>query len=109
MRSDDAVYATLLTSGLPGTKVGYPVGGAPPLPWFTYKRVKGGEFFGDNSNYALMQRYDIDLYQRDADDDVRDAFERAVAQVGPFKAVESWIPTENCWVTSYSVTYHPNI
>lgn len=56
-----------------------------------------------------MQRYDIDLYQRDADDDVRDTFERAVAQVGPFKAVESWIPTENCWVTSYSVTYHPNI
>lgn len=108
MKPDQAVFEALLTSGLPGTKVGWPIGGAPPLPWFTYKRVKGGEFFGDDSNYALMQRYDVDLYQKDADDDVRDEFELALAKVGPFKSIESWIPTEDCWVTSYSVTYHPN-
>ena len=107
MTSDEIVYQSLLTSGLKGTKVGWPIGGAPPLPWFTYKRVKGGEFFADDGNYALMQRYDVDLYQKDADDTLRDEFERALDLIGPYKCVESWVPSENCWVTSYSVTYHP--
>lgn len=108
MTPDETVYSLLLTSGLKGTKVGWPIGGAPPLPWFTYKHVKGGEFFADNGNYALLKRYDVDLYQKDADEEQREAFEEAVALIGPFKCVESWVPSENCWVTSYSVTYHPD-
>ena len=108
MTPDETVYTTLTACGLKGTKVGWPIGGAPPLPWFTYKRVKGGEFFADNANYALMQRYDIDLYQKEPDDEVRDRFEEALDGIGPHKCIESWIPAENCWVTSYSVTYHPN-
>lgn len=106
MTPDETVFSLLKTSGLEGTKVGWPIGNAPPLPWFTYKRVKGGEFFADNSNYALMQRYDVDLYQRDADDNLRDRFEDALSQIGPYKCIESWVPTENCWVTSYSLTFH---
>lgn len=106
MTPDETVFSTLRSGGFVGTKVGWPIGGAPPLPWFTYKRVKGGEFFADNSNYALMQRYDVDLYQKEADDELRDRFESALAQLGPYKCIESWVPAENCWVTSYSLTFH---
>ena len=107
MESDEQVFATLTASGLPGTKVGWPIGGAPPLPWFTYKRNKGGEVFADDGNWELMRRYDIRLYQKEIDDDERDLFEEHVAQIGPFASYETWIPSEDCWETAYSVTYHP--
>lgn len=108
MKPDEAVYTTLLKSGLPGTKVGWPIGGAPPLPWFTYKRTKGGEVFADDRNYAKMRRYDVDLYQAEMDDDLRDEFEEVLSELGPFSSTEVWIPAENCWETSYRLTYHPN-
>ena len=107
MTPDEYVFATLSESGLPGTKSGWPIGGAPPLPWFLYKRHKGGEVFADDRNWTRMRRYDIRLYQREVDDEVRDEFEEYVARIGPFASNETWIPSEDCWETSYSVTYHP--
>lgn len=108
MTPDEIVFATLRASGLKGTKVGWPVGGAPPLPWFTYKHVKGGEFFADNSDYAFMRRYDIDLYQREPNDEEVERFEEAISHIGPYKCIETWEPGESCWITSYTVTYHPD-
>lgn len=108
MTPDEHVYQALTGSGIKGTKVAWPLGGSPPLPWFTYRHDKKGEFFADDSNYAKMQRYDIDLYQKEPDDDERNAFEEALSTIGPYACIESWIPVESCWVTSYSVTFHPN-
>lgn len=104
---DELVYSTLRETGLPGTRVGWPVGGAPPLPWFTYARAKKGEFFADDSNYAALRRYRIDLYQAEVDDNVRDVFEEHVARLGPFSSTETWVPVENCWQFSYTVTFDP--
>ena len=109
MTPDETVFEILSTSGMPGTKNAWPYGKRPALPWFTYKHLKQGEFFADNRNYAKLQRYDVDLYQGEADDAERDAFEEALSQVGPYACIESWIPMENCWVTSYSVTFHPDM
>lgn len=106
---DSAVFSTLLSSGLPGTKYAYPIGGAPPLPWFTYKRRKGGEIHADDTNYTRMYRYQVDLYQAEPDDEVRDAFEETLLRLGPFDSHEVWIPTENCWETSYTLTYHHTV
>ena len=108
MTPDEHVYQTLLTSGIRGTKIGWPIGNAPALPWFTYKHKKGGEVFADDSNFAKMRRYEVDLYEREQSDEVREALEGALAQIGPFSETDSWITAENCWVTSYSVTYHHN-
>lgn len=106
MKPDDYVFETLSSSGLPGTKIGWPEGGAPSLPWFTYKRHKGGEVYADDTIYHRMRRYDVGLYQREIDDDERDAFEEAILKIGPFTSDEVWIPSESCWVTKYSFTYH---
>ena len=81
----------LSESGLRGTKVGYPYGKEPPLPWFVYRRLKKGEFYADDSNYAK-----------------REALEEQLARIGPYACIESWVPMENCWLTSYTLTYHPN-
>lgn len=103
---DEAVFTTLCTSGLPGTKVGWPIGGAPPLPWFTYKHGKGGEVFADDSTYAKMRRYEVDLYEKVPDEATEEALEEAIAQIGPYSCTDHWITDESCWVTSYVVTYH---
>ncbi len=108
MTPDETVYSTLLESGITGTKVGYPYGKEPPLPWFAYRHLKKGEFFADDSNYAKLQRYDVDLYQAEPNDTERDAFEAELEKIGPYSCIESWVPMENCWVTSYSLTFHPN-
>lgn len=107
MTPDETVYATLLESGLKGTKVAWPLGKAPKLPWFTYKRRKSGEVFADDRNYTKMQRYQIDLYQAEPDDEVVESFEEALGRIGPYAATEVWNAVENCWITSYTLTYHP--
>lgn len=108
MRPDEDVFSTLCESGIRGTKVGYPYGKEPPLPWFVYRRLKKGEFYADDSNYAKMQRYDVDLYQAEPSDLEREALEEQLAKIGPYACIESWVPMENCWLTSYTLTYHPN-
>lgn len=108
MKPDEVVFSTLRESGIQGTKVAYPFGKEPPLPWFVYRHLKKGEFFADNKNYAKMQRYDVDLYQAETNDEERDLFEEQLARIGPYACIESWVPMENCWLTSYTLTYHPN-
>lgn len=105
--TDEAVYSVLSESGLRGTKVAWPLGEAPSLPWFTYKRLKKGEVFADDRNYAKMQRYQVDLYQSDLDDEVVERLEAALDRIGPHSANEVWNAVENCWITSYTLTYHP--
>ena len=56
-----------------------------------------------------MRRYDVRLYQRELDDDVRDHFEEYVAMIGPFSSNETWIVSENCWETTYSLTLNQPI
>ena len=108
MTPDEYVFSALLTSGLPGTKYAWPLGGAPALPWFTYKHRRGGEVFADDSTYEKMRRYEVNLYEREQDDGVRESLEEALGKIGPYAEEDSWITSENCWVTSYSVTYHHN-
>lgn len=107
MTPDETVYATLCESGIRGTKSGWPEGKVPPLPWFSYRRLKKGEFFADNANYAKLQRYDVDLYQAEPDEDEVDALEEQLAKLGPYACYESWVPMESSWVTSYTLTFHP--
>lgn len=106
MTPDKFVFSTLLSSGIPGTKVSWQEGHAPPLPWFTYQRKKKGEVFAEDGNYSALPRYEADLYIRENDTEVREAFEEAVASIGPYTAYETWIPTEQCLEVSYAFTYH---
>lgn len=108
MTPDQEVYQTLSASGIPGAKVAFPVGGAPPMPFFVYMRESGGETFADDTNYATLTRYRAELYQKANDPATRAAFEAAVSEIGPFTTNEGWVPSENCLMTAYSFTHHPH-
>ena len=109
MTPDSIVYQTLLTSGIPGTKVAYQEGQAPPLPWFVYFRRRGGNLYADGTNWTNIPRYRAELYQRENDPEIRERFEEAIAQLGPYTSYESWIETESCMMTVYDFTYHPDL
>lgn len=104
MRERETVYAALKTSGIQGTYVAYPVGKAPPLPWFTYREEDGGEFFADDANYSDLPRFVAHLYQESVDAQVEDRFAAAVATIGPYRKTQAWSATENCLITIFQFT-----
>lgn len=104
--TDDAYVFRVLTeqTGLPGTKLAWPYGKAPTLPWFVYMRDRGGETFAENDNYHILPRYKAELYIRENDPDLVEAFENAVREIGPYVHRESWIDNENCVMHSFTFT-----
>lgn len=107
MTPEQEVYEALCSSGIQGTKIAYPLGGAPALPWFVYYRTRGGEFFGDGENYACLTRFTAELYMKENDPELKGRFEAAIATIGPFTSNETWLIQEGCYMTSYEFTHHP--
>ena len=105
MSCGSVVYSPLTSkTGLPGTKLAWPLGNAPSLPWFVYVREKGGEVFADNDNYHLLPRYRVELYLSEEDPELVKKFEKAVSMLGTYKHRESWLSDENCQMHSYTFT-----
>lgn len=105
MNADSHVFRVLSSSGLNGTKIAYQEGHAPPLPWFVYMHRRGKDLFACDTNYAKVQRYRAELYMRENDPEVRERFEQAVSQLGPYTSYETWIPTEQCLMVSYDFSF----
>lgn len=106
MTPNEEVYATLSATGLPGALSAWPIGQAPPLPWFVYYVQEGGEVFADDSNFTKLVRYRAELWTAQNDEEVRATFESAVSQIGPFTTNEGWVPSENAYMVAYTFTYH---
>ena len=107
MTDDARVFSALKATGLKGTKFNWPVGKAPPLPWFIYFRNRGGEEFADNDNYFQFPRYVAELYVKENDPDLAEAFGRAVRTLGPFSRREEWLDSEGCMVYRFQFTLTP--
>lgn len=108
MTPSQEVYQALTASGIQGTKIAYPLGGAPELPWFVYYIDKGGEVFADDSNYACLTRFTAELYMKENDPELKGRFEAAIATIGPFTSNESWLTQEGCYMASYEFTHNPS-
>lgn len=105
----NAILYGALTTVCPGTYVAWPIGDAPPLPWFTYKRQHDGEVFADNRNYGLMPRYRVELLFKENDPTLIEDFERALSSVGTWKLYEAdMLDSENCLRHDYRLTLLPN-
>lgn len=105
MSTDEAVFAALSSSGLKGTKHAWPEGGAPSLPWFTYDLEDDGLLAADDSNYNNLPAYRASLYEESTGGDAEEAFEYAVASLGPHSREEYWLASEGCWMVTYTFTY----
>ncbi len=108
MTSNERLFSRLLDV-VPGTYLAWPVGKAPPLPWFTYEREYGGHAYADNTNYALMPRYQVDLYFAENDPDLIAMFEEAISDLGTYRLYNAdYIDTEGCYRHDYRLTLLPD-
>lgn len=105
MTDDARVFSTLHdVTGLPGTKLAWPLGEAPSLPWFVYSRERKGELYADNGKYFTMPRYRVELYTSENEPELLESFERAVELLGSDRFQETWIEGENCLIYSFTFT-----
>lgn len=104
--TDEEVYAALLRGGVPGTNWGYPLGMAPPTPFFSYRRDGEGSFFADDEIYYTGSvSYVAELYQEERDDSVLKAFDAAVRAIDPTASgTTAWLEDERCLATTYRFT-----
>lgn len=106
MTPNEVVYQTVRGVGIPGTYAAYQEGSAPPLPWFVYIRDRGGEVYADDSNYAVLPRYRVELYMASRDSALVDAVGDAIGErFGPYSTYETWILSEHVLMVSYEFTY----
>jgi len=92
------------------------MGKAPKLPWFVYYEeplglsyhYDSGDVYADDSNYAKLPRFNAELYMKDYDTDVIEAFEAAIHRLAPFRSDEAWVESENCFMRSYNFVFFPN-
>lgn len=88
-----------------GTYVAYKPGKAPPLPWFVYTRRNGEEFFADDSNYARIPRYRVELLFEENDPVLVSRFEEALTEVGTWKLYSAdYLDSEGCLIHDYRLS-----
>lgn len=106
MTPNEVIYQTLTSTGVPGTYAAYQEGNVPPLPWFVYIRDRGGEVFADDSNYAELPRYRVELYMAERDSELIETFSNVIkGRFGPCSTMESWILSEHVLMVVYEFTY----
>lgn len=110
MSVEDDVFGALTACGIAGTAApGYPVGKAPPLPWFVYDVQPGPSHFADDRVWYGSDHVTVDLYQRDRDE----ALERSVGSVCDslgnlgVRPTHAWLKEESAWVTTFDFDYRP--
>lgn len=108
MTPNAAVYSTL-SEVCPGAYLAYAPGSAPPLPWFVYKRRRGGETFADNDNYAQFCNYRVELFFKEHDPYLISDFEEALHRLGTYTLYDAdYLDTEGCLMHDYRLAYNPN-
>jgi len=98
-----------LSEVVPGTYLAYRPNEVPPLPWFVYSRRNGEEFFADDTNYARLPRYRVELYFRENDPELVESFEAALSELGTWRLYSAdYIDSESCLMHDYRLSLNPN-
>ena len=108
MTAKSEVYKALTATGIQGRQEAYAVGKAPSPPFFTYSLVSRGEFVADDSNYAGLPRFHVELYEKvssDRDEKAILAACQAVAR-GPVERTGTWSQSEQCHIEQFDFTFH---
>lgn len=100
--TDARVYKAMTALGIKGTHQAYPEGGAPKPPFFVYDLDSGGEDFADDSSWARLPRYRVQLLEKQADAALEaEALSALEAEFGPVKTYEDWSQSEHCRILNY--------
>lgn len=99
------VYTALSGAGIPIAYMAWPKGSAPQLPWAVYYLDDYDGVRADDEMWCEASKYIVELYQRLADEDVRERVEQAItASFGGFDKEETWVEDEGVYMTTYRFT-----
>jgi len=97
--------ARTLSAVCPGAYLAHKPGKAPPLPWFVYKRASGEEYYADNTNYARLPRFRVQLLFEENDTDLVEAFEAALSELGTWRLYDAdYLDSEACLFHDYRLS-----
>lgn len=99
------VFSVLTATGIPGTRMAWPLGKAPELPWFTYSMRQSNSFCADDTNYASIPRFRVELFEAVPDPETEGKIADAIASIGPYERYDDWSPDEKCFITAFEFTY----
>lgn len=91
---------------LPCAHIAWREGLAPKtLPWAVYYLDEETSIDADNTRFAHVRKWFVELYQASRDGELENALEQAIIDnFSPFEKSESWVSSENCLLTSYNFT-----
>lgn len=99
------VVAAVKAAGIPCVHMAWPKGSAPRLPWAAFYLDSQSGAEADDSVYAPVMRWVVELYQKEPDEALEARLEGSLqAAFGPFDKSESWVEQEGCTQTAYRFT-----
>lgn len=102
------VYQTVLSCGIPGTLEAYPVGQVPALPWFVYLCDDCGALAADDTDYAAVPRFRVELYEESRNAELESTIADTIREVyGPVRIMPEYIPDEDCRMVAYEFAFTP--
>lgn len=101
------VFTTITeASGIPGTLLAYPVGQVPELPWFVYECEDDGSIRADDSDYAALPRFRVELFENGRDKDLEDSIADTIRETyGPVDVTDMWDEAEHCRMVDYEFSF----
>lgn len=74
------VFAMLKSAGMPVAYRQWAPAKPPPLPYVVFFQTGRSDAYADNSNYAKVPRWRVELYSEGKNDDGEAAIERALSE-----------------------------
>lgn len=90
---------------VPCCHMAWTVGSAPSLPWAVFYLDECDSQYADNTVFASVNRWVVELYERTHSDEIEGAVEKAINEsFGSFSKTEMWIESESCIQVVYRFT-----
>lgn len=107
MSAKSEVYAALTATGIPGRQDAYPVGEAPPPPFFIYTMESTGGFVADGIIYASLPKFHVELFEKVSNATNEKLIRDAILSLGSVPdETGNWSESEVCHIEQYDFTYH---
>lgn len=109
MTHDEALYR-VLSDVCPGRKYAWQTGqDIPPLPWFTYTPRRGSEMYADEGLYAVLPKYQVELFLKENDPDTVARFRDALSSIGTFAVYDDgYLESEGCIHITFDFSLQPH-
>ena len=97
----EQIQTALASSGIPCAYRYFPQGEDVQTPFMVWYMDGENYVYADNKNYLGVKDITIELYTTTKNAQTEAAVEEAVAKVGAFSKVETYIDSDDCYLIRY--------